>query len=305
MKEGLLGMRISTGVCVGICITGAASIAPANPAIFFTDTSADSINRVALDGSDATTLVTGFGTNLNGITVAQNQIFWSDISADAIFSSALDGSGADTFLDLSVLDGIIFASDLTNDGQNIYFSDGPFEERLFRSPIGSPSLNQIGSDIDIDGLEADPNAGRLYSFDFNEIFRSNLDGSGFGPILAGRSGIDALTVDPTSNTLLWAEDGVFFTAAGDGSGVSELLDLSTVPDFGASFVSDVAYFDGMLYWSESGDSDGSWSLDLSDVDAGPTQVLAQTGIGNLVVIPAPGAVSLLVLAGGAAARRQR
>jgi len=295
---------MKTTICL-VMLGGILPVASAQPTVYYTDTVADTINRIDPDGSNQTTLVSGFGTNINGITAAQGQMFWTDISEDAVFSAGLDGSSPGVFLDLSVLDGLIFATDITNDGQNVYFSDGAFEERLFRSPISSPSLEQIGSNIDIDGLEADPNAGFLYLFDFNEVFRSNLDGTGFTTIIGGLPGVDALTVDPGTNTLFYLVDGVIFSANGDGSSIESVFDLSLVPDYGQSLVSDTAFFDDVLYWIEAGDSDGIWSLDLTDPEATPTQILAQVNIGNLTVVPGPGTLSLLGLGGLAALRRRR
>jgi len=293
-------------VSLAVCALGAsAGVAGAQPSIFFTDTSADTINTIGADGTSQSTLVSGFGTNLNGITVAQNQVFWTDLGADMVFSAGTDGSNPGTFLDLTVLSGTIFPGDITNDGQNVYFSDGPFEERLYSSPASSPSINQIASNIDIDGLEADPNAGKLFMFDFNEVFSINFDGSNLQTIIGGRSGIDALTVDPSSGDVFFLEDGLIATANGDGSGLAAVLDLSTVPGYGTSFGNDIAFFDGSLYWIEAGDSDGIWTLDLGNVAAGPTQVLAQGQLGNLTVIPAPSAAALMGLAGLAAARRRR
>jgi hypothetical protein len=296
-----LGLSIFAGALSLVAVSHSAGAS----GIYYTDTSADTINRIGLDGSNPTVLVSGFGTNLNGITATANDLFWTDISADAVFSSGIDGSNPGVFLDVSVQSGTIFLTDITDDGENVYFSDGGFEERLYSSPINSPSLNQIGSNIDIDEIEADPNAGALYYSDFNEIFRSNLDGSDFGPILGGRSGIRALTVDPGSNTLYWLEDGTVFSAAGDGSDVQSVLDLATVPDYGFAIATDAAFFDGTLYWIEAGDNDGIWSLDIDDPSAGPTQLLAQTNIGNLDVIPSPGTFALLACAGICSTRRRR
>lgn len=153
-------------------------------------TSAGTIGRANLDGTDAITLITG-GSGTFGIEVDTNHIYWAN-NTGTIGRANLDGSGVNQ----SFISGASGPDDVEVDSAHIYWANAG------NGTIGRANLDGSGVDQSfisgISGLGAlEVDSGHIYwSRSGGTIGQANLNGTGVITLITGISNLSDVEVGP-------------------------------------------------------------------------------------------------------------
>ena len=256
----------------------------ANGKMYWTDDSADRIQRANLDGSSVETLLrrtkidfwgnrTGYGDPYGiALDVAGGKMYWADEGANEILRANLDGSNIEILVSRGLDDPHGIALDVANG--KMYWTDDS-ADRIQRANLDGSNIETLLRRTKIDfwgnrtgygdpyGIALDVAGGKMYWADegANEILRANLDGSNI-EILVSR-GLDdphGIALDITGGKMYWTDDSAdrVQRANLDGSNVETLLRRTKIDFWGNrtgygdpyGIALDVA--GGKMYWADEG-----------------------------------------------------
>ena len=221
---------------------------PTGDQMYWTDASADKIQRANLDGSNVHDLVTGlsFPRGL-AVDVTGSKMYWTDASADKIQRANLDGSNIEdlvTGLD-APLNGL--SLDVTNN--KMYWTERNLG-KIQRANLDGSNIEDLVTGLNSPyGLALDVAGNKIYwtDIDTDKIQRANLDGSNIEDLVTGLSIPASLALDVAGNKVYWTDVGTdkIQRANLDGSNIEDLVTgLEDAPGLAL----DVA--GNKVYWTE-------------------------------------------------------
>ena len=254
--------------------------------MYWTDTTADTIQRANLDGTDVVELATtgDFATSI-ALDQAGGKMYWTNalgnITDASIQRANLDGTVIETLivepdvngpngLSLDVAEGKMYWVDQLNDVIQRANLDGTNIETLLT----------ISSTGNANSMTLDLAAGKMYWVTSNDIRRANLDGSDVETVVPSlsRPGI-SIAVDPAGGKVYWVElfpsDSVK-RANLDGTAV-ETLASTTAP-----FEITLDLAGGKMYWTGR-DEIHRANLDGTDIEV----LLTGSGFRGIALLLAP------------------
>ncbi len=180
--------------------------------VTWTDRGASAIKRMNFDGTALVTVpvsgaVSSPGTNIRGIALdlAGGRMFWADNGADRILRANLNGTNATILASLPVG----FPADVRLDpaGQLVYFCDQQ-RNLLQRMTFDGAALATVIDTVNGNQpyfLDFVPAAGKVYwgGFASGNLYRANLDGSGFETLVTGNNNVRGVCVDPAGGMIYW------------------------------------------------------------------------------------------------------
>jgi sugar lactone lactonase YvrE len=188
--------------------------------IYYADAMTDSIVRLELGGSSATTLVTGLSSP-GGVSVdyRAGKVYWADSGSNRIQRANLDGSNLQT-----LLSGLAAPASLAIDteGGKLYWVEvGTAQIR--RANVDGTAVESLVTTSDARALAVDHAAGKLYWVDDGDdtIKRANLDGSAVELLVSGLSAPNSIALDVSGGRMYWSDAGTgsIGRANLDGSGM--------------------------------------------------------------------------------------
>jgi DNA-binding beta-propeller fold protein YncE len=268
------------------------------------------IQRSNLDGSDLTTVASGFN-NVGGIDLdlVHNKMYWTD-TMGAVYRGNLDGAGVQviagslnpTAIDLDLVNGFIVWTD---------FND----RKIFRANLDGTNANVLLDPARGLGqprhVVLDPGGGKMYwtedGFD-KRVRRANLDGTQIDTLVTFGLSSDptGLALDLQHGKMYWSDWGRhrLQRANLDGTGLETIIDL---PDLALPQGIDLDVDDNRLYFGDNRNHTiGRVNLDGTDLQT----VIAIPGNSpnplDVAVIPVPEPASMFIfiaMSAMAAARR--
>ena len=225
---------------------------PGPPKMYWTDSTADRIQRANLDGSRVETLVTGVDAPQGiALDLGRGKMYWTVERPAKIQRANLDGSGVENLVTglshpvgiaLDVARGKMYWADRGAGKIQRANLDGSGVQDLITMGLGWPY-----------GLALDVGRGKMYwSSDITEkIQRANLDGTGVGDLVTGLNSPVALALDPVGGKVYWAdrvdnERAKIQRANLDGSRVQDLITTGVEAPYGLAL--DLP--GGKIYWTD-------------------------------------------------------
>ena len=222
---------------------------PTGDLMYWTDTSANKIQRASLDGSNVQDLVTGLSFPRGiAVDVTGGKMYWTDAGTDKKIQRAnLNGSNIEdlvTGLD-TPLNGL--SLDLTN--SKMYWTDRGAGKIQRANLDGSNVQDLVTGLVGPYGLTLDVDGNKMYwtEWDENKIQRANLDGSNVQDLVTGLVGPSGLALDVINNKMYWTDvyTDKIQRANLDGSNVQDLV--TGLPD-APGLALDVT--NNKMYWTE-------------------------------------------------------
>ena len=209
------------------------------------------INRMNLDGTDVTGIVTAEVSNLTDLSLdsPNNKVYWSDSSRRTIHRATLNGKNAEALISTELPPRSI---GVDPDGNKIYWTSYSLSEaKIQRANLDGTAVEDLivsGVSKPV-GLTLDTVTMKLYwvDADTNSVHRANLDGSGVEELFrtGNLASLHDLAVDISNNTVYWAGGDAIQRALLDGSDTNDLA-------VGFRSPTDIA-FDNLaekLYWTD-------------------------------------------------------
>jgi hypothetical protein len=198
---------------------------PAAQALYLTDTLNDWVQRVNLDGTGLTTLISGQGTARGVALDGLGHFYWT--GDNQIRRADLDGSDVQ-----AVVSGLSFPDLLALDvaGGKVYWTD--LTGKVQRANLDGTGVEDLvsGLGFSTDGLALDLAGGHLYFTTQSEVLRANLDGSSLEVLVDGLTEVNSVNLDLAGGKFYWTDSGPFGPLLGsigradlDGSGVETIL----------------------------------------------------------------------------------
>ncbi|MFQ5478573.1 MAG: CARDB domain-containing protein [Candidatus Binatia bacterium] len=301
-----------------------ASVAAAQPGLYWTDTHFNTISDSNLDGSGKATLVssvsTSFGLALDG---PSGIMCWTDLGKvktiadrgdETVRCANLDGSG--TKVILTAADGLLHPVDLEIDpaAGKVYWSDAGSGGRISRANLDGSNVELVidtaalrapnygqGPGLTLEftqiwGIALDVEGGALYWTDYfnNDIHRANLDGSNVTRILSGLEVPRGIDLDVAAGKVYWTEGfgDKIMRANLDGSGSELLVSKATGTRLKRPFGIALDRNAGFVYWTER-DSGLIRRADLDGSNVAAIHVLQYRRKGGAFRPSSPSALALI------------
>ncbi len=251
--------------------------------IYFVARNDGTIKRAALDGSNATVVVSGLDNPRDvEVDVANEKIYWSsgDGSVDRIWRANLDGSGIESVVGTGPHDSL---RQIFLDAANgvIYFGNRFDSGTLYRVNTDGSGLQTLftGSGNYWD-IAVDAAAGKVYWTDVtgNTVSRANLDGSNRQNLFTNSSSA-GMALDLASGSLFVGRNGDIVRANLDGSSPTVIL-----PGFEAADIA-LNSSEGKLYYSTDLSNLARSNLDGSQLQTFASGVSGLEGIGVVPIVP--------------------
>lgn len=278
-------------LCVASFLTaaftgGAPHVGAAAPAIFWTDSAKETVERSDLDGASVQVLVSSGLEYPEGIAldIAEERMYWADGGQQLILSAPFDGFAVDTLIaGIHTVAGI--ALDTTNG--MIYWTDVALG-RVHRAGLdGTGAEMLLESPGHIRGIALDVPAGKLYftGGGNTSLQRANLDGTALETLLTSLPNPVGIALDPAAGRMYWTDDDAIHGADLDGSNVEDLAPLQGALGLAVDAAA------GKLYWTRF----NSPYIRRSDLDGGNVEDLVTTGpivARALAIVPAGAATGV-------------
>ena len=202
--------------------------------VYWTDGGGGKIYRVDIDGDtgDIENIVSG-GTDPTSIaldTVLTNQMYWTD--EFDIWGGDFDGASSG-----SIMTGLAQPVEIVIDGDNdkMYWVDS-LAPSIQRTCIGCDTPVDVVNSLQLSAPESiaiDTSARKIYWTDsgFNTtIQRADMDGTNEDAVdvVTGLTGPSNVEIDITDGKIYWLEGGKLRRANLDGSGVEDVMTLSSI-----------------------------------------------------------------------------
>jgi DNA-binding beta-propeller fold protein YncE len=236
--------------------------------VYWAENGVDKIRRANLDGSGIEDLVTDFPDFPADLEVdpAGGKVYWADTNLNSIWRANLDGSDVDLFVPETNLP-YFFTLDLV--GRNVYWSEN-FAGVIHRTSIDAPG------DID--------------------------------DVVTGLVRVRDIAVDTPAGRIYWNDRNSHKIQTRDLAGAESIIDLFDGSD-GLDEPHGLALDDGFLYWADT----DPMKISRGRVNRADFELLVGQGLDNPwdvaianIVVPEPGAISLLaVTVAGLLGRRRR
>ena len=256
--------------------------------IYFTSQRAEAIYRVDFDGRNLRSMIdldSALGSAdywPYGITVYGSQLYWTDVEQEAIYTASLDGSEVRKLIDLRpafpfsgfsaegivVTEDTIFWTDSLNTGVYAARRDGSNPRQILDRGDEQPLQMLVDGDRLLWTQWVGSNAG---------VYSSDFDGADVRRLAAGHGDVGP-GIALAEGRLFWIYGYSIYTAARDGSGFRELIDLqSAVGGEQGIAPRDLAVHEGQLYWTDvnrdglfTARIDGSGTRKLLDMPGDPS-----------------------------------
>ena len=243
-NEAVTDNNCSTGVSVPVSTTPPVYM-------YWTDATADKIQRANLDGTNIQDLVTGvpFPRGI-AVDVTGGKMYWTDATADKIQRANLDGSHIEDLVTglAEPLNGLA----LDVNGNKMYWTDRR-TGKIQRANLDGSHIEDLVTGGSPYGLALDVSGGKMYWTEWieNKIQRANLDGSHIEDLVTGLGGPSGLALDVAGNKVYWTDINTrkIQRANLDGSNVEDLVTGLSDPPGLALDVSG-----GKMYWTEWGEN---------------------------------------------------
>ena len=232
--------------------------------MYWTDDSADKIQRANLDGSNIETLIAlGYGDPYGiALDVAGGKMYWADEGRNKILRANLDGSNIETLVAHGLDDPHDIALDVA--GGKMYWTDDS-ADRIQRANLDGSNIETlvrrtkrsfwggISGRGDPYGIALDVAGGKMYWADEgeNEILRANLDGSNIEILVShGLANPHGIALDVIGGKMYWTDDSAnrIQRANLDGSNIENLITHGLIDPYGIAL--DIA--GGKMYWADEG-----------------------------------------------------
>jgi sugar lactone lactonase YvrE len=234
--------------------TSTPTATPTSAKIYWTDLTADKIQRSNLDGTGVEDLISTGLLDPRGIALdlGAGKMYWTDYGTDTIRRANLDGSGAEDLITTGLNLPVGLALDVA--GGKMYWADEA-DNTIERSNLDGTGIQVLVAGLDQPyGLALDLTNAKIYWSDWgaNTIQRSNLDGSSVEIVLSGLSGPRGLMLNLAAAKVYWSEWGseTIRRADLDGANVETLITGLFTP---ADIALDLAA--GRLYFANAGAAD--------------------------------------------------
>ena len=232
--------------------------------MYWTDDSADRIQRANLDGSNVENLIIQGLIDPYGIAldVAGGKMYWADEGANRIQRANLDGSNVETLVSRGLDDPHDIALDVA--GGKMYWTDDS-ADRIQRANLDGSNVETLvrftrrnffgftTSYGDPYGIALDVAGGKMYWADEgeNKIYRANLNGSNIETLVSrGLRDPHGIALDVAGGKMYWTDDSAdrIQRANLDGSNIENLITQGLIDPYGIAL--DVA--GGKMYWADEG-----------------------------------------------------
>ena len=236
----------------------------ANGKMYWTDDSADRIQRANLDGSDIENLITQGLDDPYGIAldVANGKMYWADEGTNRIQRANLDGSNIENLVSRGLDDPHGIALDVANG--KMYWTDDS-ADRIQRANLDGSNVETLLRRTKINfwgntsgrgdpyGIALDVANGKMYWADegTNRIQRANLDGSNIENLVSrGLDDPHGIALDVANGKMYWTDDSAdrIQRANLNGSNIENLITQGLSDPYGIAL--DVA--NGKMYWADEG-----------------------------------------------------
>ena len=234
------------------------------------------INRANLDGTGATTLVTGQNYPV-AMAVDSSHIYWADYFGGHTVSEAnLNGTGVTT-----LVSGANYAVGVAVDSSHVYWSyaidpSGQNNSGTINEvPLAGGNATTLLSEQNPEQLAVDGSHIYFVNYNTGTIDEANLDGTGVTTLVSGQTDPIAVAVD--SSHIYWANyNGTINSAPLTGGTATTLVT-------GQSDPAAVAVYGGRLYWANLGNG----TIDEANLNGTgvTTLVSGQAGPQGLAISP--------------------
>lgn len=289
--------------------------APAQNGLYWVEFEPGHVRRSSLAGSGVQTTVPGTFADTFPAAIdlhpADGHQYWAQGglagNPSIIRRSGLNGAGATDILNLGLDNTAIgLAVDALNN--HIYWTDAsPFGNTVRRSNLdGTGVTTLVGGLTDPQHIDVDPSGGKMYWVADNRVFRADLSGANQQLLYTavGNQQLSGISVDGVNGRLYFTDwfNGNIHRSALDGTGLQTILTTSGAfprsidvdPLFGIA----VANSDGATFgWIGTAALDGSGFQVVVPSLNTPWDVV--------ILVPAPGGLAALGLAGVLALRAPR
>lgn len=217
-----------------------------NSKIYMANYQEGKIERVDIDGTNLTDIVTGLVLPADvAVDETNDKLYWLEAGGNRIQRSNLDGSSVETLLStpFDVRCGLFL--DVANN--KLYWTTG--DSKVQSSDLDGNNINTLDDGTaGFSTVMADKINDKLYTSNGSKIFRSGLQGENPTEILGGLNNCFDLALSSNTNKLFWCSrfGNKIQSANLDGS------DLTDILTSGVNFPSGLAIdqINGKLYWGE-------------------------------------------------------
>ena len=225
---------------------------PDSPPIYWTDYSADKIQRVNLDGSNVEDLITqGLSYPLGiALDVAGGKMYWTDPLTEKIQRANLDGSNVEDLI-TSGLDIPRYIALYIAGGKMYWIDSGT--EKIQRANLDGSNIEDLVTGLSVPiSIALDMAGGKMYWTDgeTDKIQRANLDGSNVEDLITqGLEVPRGIALDVAGGKMYWVDwfAGKIQRANLDGSNVEDLITSGL--EAPGVIALDVA--GGKMYWTHT------------------------------------------------------
>ncbi len=245
--------------------------------IYWTDFTADKIQRSDLDGSNVEDLVATGLVNPYGLALdkAGGKMYWTDYGTDKIQRANLNGSQVEDL----VTTGLITPGGLALDiyGGKMYWTDLG-TDKIQRANLDGSEVEDLITEILVspNGLALDVEYNAMYWTDYgtDTIQRANIGGLDSDELVTGLTSPGGLALDlhPAGLKMYWTDYGTdkIQRANLDGSEVEDLVTTGLRSPRGLA----VDEVEGKIYWADPGTD----KIQRANLDGSQVEDLVATGL---------------------------
>ena len=284
MKKLVVSRKIVLSIFIMMVVFGVENVGysqdPGSPAIYWTDTVADKIQRANLDGSNVEDLITGLNWPADiAVDIAGSKMYWTNSTADnespdEIQRANLDGSNVETVVPW-VWSPVALTLDVA--GGKIYWiawGTGEIQRANLDGSNIEDLVSIITGNVVRGDIALDVSDGKMYWVcgGTNKIQRANLDGSNVETVVTqGLEKLYGIALDVAGGKMYWTNQrqrgGTVVSrkiqrANLDGSNIEDLI------TGGLGLPADIALdvSDGKMYWASLFGSILRANLDGSNIE---------------------------------------
>ncbi|NRB49993.1 MAG: T9SS type A sorting domain-containing protein [Saprospiraceae bacterium] len=244
-----------------------------NGKIYMANYTDGKIERIDLDGTNLTDIVTGLVLPADvAIDQTNDKLYWIESGSNRMQRSNLDGSSVETLLStpFDVRCGIFL--DVPNN--KLYWTTG--DSKVQCSDLEGNNINTLDDGTaGFSTVIADKINDKLYTSNGSKIYRSGLQGENPTEILSGLSNCFDLALSLNTNKLYWGEQSQVLRANLDGSNIEPLITSGLSTNSQRSIAIDIA--NDKLYFVDDSkikraNLDGSNVLELISSGINPSQL---------------------------------